>query len=76
MNVNWPSNLYFIGIPIEVEIEKFGFEMQRETFKNWKVFPLIENFSSTDDFEMNSRMEINSIQINSEVINHFENYFS
>lgn len=76
LNVNWPSNLYFIGIPIEVEIEKFGFEMQRETFKNWKVFPLIENFSSTDDFEMNSRMEINSIQINSEVINHFENYFS
>lgn len=76
LNVNWPSNLYFIGIPIEVEIEKFGFEMQSETFKNWKVFPIIENCTLTDDFEMNSRVEINSIQINSEVVNHFENYFS
>lgn len=76
LKVNWPSNLYFIGIPIEVEIEKFGFEMQRDTFKNWKGFPLIENFSSIDDFEMNSRVDISSIQINSEVINHFENYFS
>ncbi|MEL1241563.1 hypothetical protein [Flavobacterium flavipallidum] len=76
LNLNWPSNLYFISLPIEIEIEKFGFEMQSETFKNWKAFPIIENFASTDDFEMNSRVDINSIQINSEVINHFENYFS
>lgn len=76
LNVNWPSNLYFIGIPIEVEIEKFGFEMQSETFKNWKGFPLIENFASTDDFEMNSKVDINSIQINYESKNDIENYFS
>lgn len=76
LNVNWLSNLYFIGIPIEIEIDDFGFELQKETFKNWKAFPKIEIFVSTDDFEMNSRMEINSIQINYESKNDIENYFS
>lgn len=76
LNVNWPSNLYFISIPIEIQIDDFGFELQRETFKNWKAFPIIENFAPTDDFEMNSRVDINSIQINYENNNHFENYFS
>lgn len=75
LNANWPSNLYFITIPIQIEIDNFGFELQRETFKNWKAFPIIENFASTDDFEINSRVEINSIKINYENNNHFENYF-
>lgn len=77
LNLNWPSNLYFIALPIEVEIEKFGFEMQSETFKTWKAFPIIENFVLTDNFVMNSRVEISAIRISdTEINNHFENYFS
>ena len=78
LNLNWSSNLYFIAIPIEVEIENFGFEMQKETFKNWKAFPIIENFLSKDVFEMNSRVEINSVKIdiNIAVVDHLDNYFS
>lgn len=75
INISWPTNLYFIGIPIEIEIDDFGFELQSETFKNWKAFPKIDNFTTTNDFEMNSRVEIKSLQINYPANNHLVNYF-
>lgn len=76
LRIDWPSNLFFIGIPIEIEIDDFGFEIQRETFKNWKALPYIQKFLSSNSINMNHRVDINSIQVNHETGEHFEKYFS
>ena len=75
LNTEWPSNLYFIGIPIDIEIEDFGFDMQRETFKNWEAFPKIKTFSQPNSIKMSHRMTFESTQINYESGNHLEEYF-
>jgi len=36
----WPSNLYFIMIKIQSEIEDFGFELNDSSFTNWHFLPV------------------------------------
>lgn len=35
----WPKNLWIVFIPLEVDIDEFGFEINEETFKNWDKLP-------------------------------------
>jgi len=36
----WPRNLWIVFIPLEVDIDEFGFEInEEETFKNWGKLP-------------------------------------
>jgi len=35
----WPRNLWIVFIPLEVDIDEFGFEINEETFKSWEKLP-------------------------------------
>ncbi|WP_333575212.1 hypothetical protein [Sphingobacterium sp.] len=35
----WPKNLWIVFIPLEADIDEFGFEINEETFKNWDKLP-------------------------------------
>lgn len=35
----WPTNLWIVFIPLEVDIDEFGFDINEETFKNWGKLP-------------------------------------
>lgn len=54
----WPDNIWIFLVPLEVEIEDFGFEVQEETtFKDWKILK-DENKVKSLDFEMTKKWKL------------------
>lgn len=69
-----PSNFTIILIRTDEEIDDFGFELNKSTFKNWKCLPTLSSINLIK-FPIDELIDLNNITFNRAVQDYSEQYF-
>lgn len=69
-----PSNFTIILIRTDEEIDDFGFELNKSTFKNWKCLPNISSINLIK-FPIDELIDLNNISFDRAALDYSDQYF-
>jgi len=70
----FPDNLFIILVSADSEIEEFGFDINKSTFKNWCFLPYVSDISKIE-FPSCNGIDLHKLNIDRQTKEYSENYF-
>lgn len=70
----WPNNLFFILIPVDSNIDNFGFPINRTTFRNWSFFPSSGDYSY-QKIQVKEGLILKDLEVYNQYPDYSDNYF-